>query len=82
MLWLAPTGLSSYTIFCWDVRAGFEFDVDDARFLIALQYHCLTTCGQYVVGECSFCVTMTRAFCKVPRQQRMLLSIRHNQLER
>ena len=25
--------------FSWDVRATFVFDVDDARFLVALQYH-------------------------------------------
>ena len=50
--------------FGWDVRAGFVFGVDDARFLIALQYHFLMTRGQHVVRECSFCVTMTRAFAK------------------
>ena len=44
--------------------AGFVLDVDDARFLVTLQYHCLMTCGQHVVRECSFCVTMTRAFAK------------------
>ena len=51
---LSPTGLSSYT-------ADIEFDVDDSRILVALQYHFLVTCGQHVVRECSFCVTMTRA---------------------
>ena len=33
------------------------FDVNDARFLIALQYHFLMTCGQHVVRKRSFCVT-------------------------
>ena len=28
--------------FGWDVRAGFVFDVDDARFLVALQYNTLS----------------------------------------
>ena len=50
--------------FGWDVRATFVFDVDDARFLVALQCHFLVTCVQHVVGECSFCVTMTRAFAR------------------
>ena len=38
-----------------DVRAGFVFDVDDTRFLVAVQNHFLMTCGQHVVRECSFC---------------------------
>ena len=50
--------------FCWNVRGSFVFDVDDARFMVALQYHFLMTCGQHVVRECSFCVTMTRAFAR------------------
>ena len=50
--------------FGWDVRARFVFDVDDARFLIALQYHFLMTSGKHVVRDCSFCVTMTRAFAR------------------
>ena len=29
--------------FSWDVRVGFVFDVDDARFLVALWYHLLMT---------------------------------------
>ena len=33
--------------------------------------------GQHVVRECSFCVTVTRASAKGPRQHRMLASIRH-----
>ena len=40
------------------------FDVDDARFLVALQGHFLMTCGQHVVRKCQFCVTMTRAFAR------------------
>ena len=44
--------------------AGFVFDVGDARFLVTLQYHFLTTCGQHVVRKCYFCVTMTRAFAR------------------
>ena len=50
--------------FGWNVRARFVFGVDDARFMVALQYHFLMTCGQHVVRECSFCVTMTRAFAR------------------
>ena len=50
--------------FGWDVRTSFVSHVDDARFLIALQYHFLMTCGQPVVRKCSFCLTMTRAFAK------------------
>ena len=34
---LSPTGLFFVHDFGWDVRASFVFDVDDARFLIALQ---------------------------------------------
>ena len=60
--------VSDWTIFLhdfgWDVRAGFVFDVDDARFLIALLYHFVMTCGQHVVLKRSFCVTMSRAFAK------------------
>ena len=48
----------------WDVRAGIVFDVDDARFLIALKYHVQMTCEKHVVGECSFCITITRAFAR------------------
>ena len=44
--------------FSWDVRVSFVFDVDDARFLVALQYHFLMT------REFSFCVTTTRAFAR------------------
>ena len=39
---------------------AFVFDVDDARFLVALQYDFLMTCRPHVERECSFCVTMTR----------------------
>ena len=35
--------------FGWNVRAGFVFDVDDTRFLVALQYHFLMTFGQHGV---------------------------------
>ena len=66
MVWFAA--VSNWAFFehdfGWDVRAGFVFDVDDARFLVALQYHYLMTCGQNVVRECSFCVTTTRAFAR------------------
>ena len=61
---LSPTGLSSCTISVGNVRASFVFDVDDARFLVALQCHFLMTRGQHVVCECSFWVTVTRAFAK------------------
>ena len=37
------------------------------------------TSGQHVEGECAFCVSVTRAFAKVPRWQRMLQSTRHDQ---
>ena len=47
--------------FGWNVRARFVFDVDDARFLLPLQYHFLMTCGQHIVRKC---VTMTRAFAR------------------
>ena len=50
--------------FGWDVRAGVVFDVDDARFWVTLQYHFFMTCGQHVLRECFFCVTMTLAFAK------------------
>ena len=40
------------------------FDVDDARWLVALQYHFLITCGQHIVRKCSFCVTTTRALAR------------------
>ena len=58
---LSPTGLSSYTI-----SVGMCVpDVDDVRFLFALQFHFLMTCGQHIVRESShFCVTMTRAFAQ------------------
>ena len=42
------------------MRVNFVFDVGDVRFLIALQYHFLMTCGQHVVRKCSLCITMTR----------------------
>ena len=48
--------------FGWDVRVRFVFDVNDARFLVALQRQFLMTCGQHIVRQCSFCGTMTRAF--------------------
>ena len=54
MVWFArsmpPVGVtvSNWALFVhdfgWDVRACFAFDVDDARFLVALQYHFLMTC--------------------------------------
>ena len=60
--------VSSWTFFVhdsgWDVRAGFVFDVDNARLLIALQYHFLMIYGQHVVRKCFFCVTMTRVFAR------------------
>ena len=60
---LSPAGLSSSTI---SVRMCVPavIDIDDARFLVAMQDYFLTTCGQHVVGECSFCVTVTRALTK------------------
>ena len=67
--------------FGWDVRAGFMFDVDDARFLVALQYHFLMTCGQHVVRECSFCVTMTPAFARYTVSKECLRQSVINQLE-
>ena len=67
--------------FGWDVRAGFVFDVDDARFLAALQHHFLMACGQHVVRKCSFCVDHDSCFGEVQRWRRMPSSIRHNQLE-
>ena len=45
-------------------KPDFVFDVDDAQFLISLQYHFLMTGGQHVVRECSCCVTMTCAFAR------------------
>ena len=67
----ACVAVSDWTFFVhdfgWDVRVVFLFDVDDARFLVALQCHFLMTCGQHIVRKCSFCVTMTRAFAKVQR---------------
>ena len=48
----------------FNVRAGFVFGVDDARFLVALQYHFLMARCKHVLGKCSFCVTMTRALAK------------------
>ena len=78
-------GVTDWALFVddcsFDVRAGFVFDVDGARFLVALQYHFLMARCKHVVGRCSFYVTMTRALCKVPRQQRVLSSVRHS-LER
>ena len=63
--------VSVWTLFVhdcgWDVCARFVFHVNDARLLIALQYHILMTCGQHVLRERSLCVTMTRAFAKVLR---------------
>ena len=56
---LSATGLFFVHDFGRDVRAAFLFDVDDARVLIALQYHFLMTCGQHVVRKCSFCVQGT-----------------------
>ena len=60
--------VSDWTFFAHDfggdVRASFVFNVDDARSLVNLQYHFLMTCGQHVVRECLFCVTMTRAIAK------------------
>ena len=53
--------------FGWDVPAGFVFDVDDDRFLIALKYHFLMICGQHFVLKRSFCVTMSRAFASTTR---------------
>ena len=35
--------------FSWDMRSSFVFDVDDARFLVAVQNHFLMTCGQHVL---------------------------------
>ena len=46
---LSPTGLSSNTISVGTCVPGFVFDVDDARFLVALQYHFLMACGQYTL---------------------------------
>ena len=61
---LSPTGLSSHTISVGTCVPAFVFDVDDARFLVALQYHFLMTRGQHIVGECSFSIAMTRPFDK------------------
>ena len=61
---LSPTGLSWYTISVGMCVPALCWDVDDARFLVALQYHFLMTCGQHVVRMCSFCVTMIRAFAR------------------
>ena len=75
---LSPTGLFVVRDFGWDVRAGFVFDVDDARFLLALQYHFLMSGGQHVVRVLFL---RNSCFCKVQLFQRMLSSIRHNDLE-
>ena len=45
---LSPTGLSSYTISVGMCVPAFVFDVDEARVLVALQYHFLVTCGNHV----------------------------------
>ena len=50
--------------FGWVVCACFVFDVDDAGTLIVLQDHFLTTGGQHVGCECSFCVPVTRVLAK------------------
>ena len=61
---LSPTGLSLDTISVGMCVPALCVDVDDARFLVALQYHFLMTCGQHVVRGCSFRVTMTRPFAR------------------
>ena len=55
---LTPTGLSSYTISV-GMCVPTVFDVNDAKFLVALHCHFLMTCGQHVVRECSFCAAMS-----------------------
>ena len=51
-------GFSSYTISV-GMCVPTVFDVNDAKFLVALHCHFLMTCGQHVVRECSFCVAMS-----------------------
>ena len=53
--------------FGWDVRASFVFDVDDSRFLVALQYHFLMTCGQHVVAQVLFLRNQDSCLCKAQR---------------
>ena len=51
-------GFSSHTISV-GMCVPTVFDVFDAKFLVALHCHHLMICGQHVVRECSFCVTMS-----------------------
>ena len=51
-------GFSSYTISV-GMCVPTVFDVNDAKFLVALHCHFLMICGQHVVRECSFCVAMS-----------------------
>ena len=67
IVWLARSTLPVGFLrrrFGWDVSASFVFGVDDAWFLVALLYHFRMTRGQHVGCECSFCVSVTRAFTR------------------